>query len=411
MAWLEDPELCIGVSMSPNTWDTSSRYNAIHISKKILPIIRALSDANLIDLARGSYSGPYVPGNRTTRIRASAELQGWFAKAAFDRSHVGRVEGEEIIILRDSKEGLVEYDDTDETNLMREELTHYNNIIASAFIDIPTLATPDIDGVPVDQYHKRTRRIFSRSDWGCNGRFYGGWWQRINSKMRREIFINDTPTVEVDFRSLHVSILSLERGVELTEDPYDLPEKVLGGIHPDLQRTFIKKLVLTAINADAKDAAFRAFRDGFPKGHHGKQMTNSELEKLLEAFLAKSPHLEDALFADHGIRLMNQDGRMADYVQRYFAAQDVPVLSVHDSFIIDYTRVSELKDAMSEASRRVVGKPLPTSNQFLGIDEGKVKSEVLLDYIRWRQTPRCPEYLQRLREHEDRTGVEIAPYG
>lgn len=58
----------------------------------------------------------------------------------------------------------------------------------------------------------------------------------MSSKYRSGIFINDTPTVEVDFRSLHVSILSVERDVELTKDPYDLPEKVLGGIHPELQR-------------------------------------------------------------------------------------------------------------------------------------------------------------------------------
>ncbi|WP_039966364.1 hypothetical protein [Roseobacter sp. MED193] len=51
MAWLEDPELCIGVSMSSNYWNTSSRYNALHISKKIIPIIPALDVADLPDLA------------------------------------------------------------------------------------------------------------------------------------------------------------------------------------------------------------------------------------------------------------------------------------------------------------------------------------------------------------------------
>ena len=40
VAWLDDPELSIGVSMSPNAWDTNSRYNALHISKKIVPIER-----------------------------------------------------------------------------------------------------------------------------------------------------------------------------------------------------------------------------------------------------------------------------------------------------------------------------------------------------------------------------------
>jgi len=51
VAWLEDLELCIGVSMSSNYWNTSSRYNALHISKKIIPIIPALDVADLPDLA------------------------------------------------------------------------------------------------------------------------------------------------------------------------------------------------------------------------------------------------------------------------------------------------------------------------------------------------------------------------
>jgi len=171
VAWLEDPELSIGVSMSSNYWDTTSRYNAIHISKKIIPIIHALNKAGLLDLAKGSYSGPYVRGNRTTRIRASDVLQGWFAEATFQRDDVGRVEGEELIILKDADEGLVEYDDTDEIIRMREELRRYNEVIAAAFIDIPVLDQPRVDDVAIDRYHQRTRRIFSRSDWGLNGRF------------------------------------------------------------------------------------------------------------------------------------------------------------------------------------------------------------------------------------------------
>lgn len=187
VAWLEDPELCIGVSMSSNYWDTSSRYNAIHISRKIVPIIRTLADAGLLDLARGSYSGPLVRGNRTTRIRASEVLQGWFAEVAVRRDDVGRVANEEVIILRDRDEGLVEYEDTDETYRMRDELQRYNALIANTFIDIPGLDDPKVDDVPTDHHHKLTRRIFSRSDWNLNGRFHGGWWQQINGDWRSRI--------------------------------------------------------------------------------------------------------------------------------------------------------------------------------------------------------------------------------
>ncbi len=412
VAWLEDPELSIGVSMSSNYWDTSSRYNAIHISKKIIPIIHTLIEAGLLDVAKGSYSGPLARGNRTTRIRASEVLQVWFAEVAFQRDDVGRVEGEEIIILRgDKDESLVEYEDTDEIIRMRAELERYNQVIADAFIDFPVLDEPKVDDVTTDHHHKFTRRIFSRSDFTLNGRFHGGWWQQINSDWRSKIFINDTPVVEVDFRSLHVSLLSLETGKELTDDPYELPDILGAWIPPVLQRRFIKRLILTAINAGSKDAAFRAFRDGYSAGHAGKTLTNQQLERLLTAFLEKTPHIKDYLFADQGIRLMNLDSQIAERVHRYFCDQAVPVLSVHDSYIIDYTRVGELKRVMAAASEEVAGAPLPTSNQFYGLDEqDDPNADYLKDYVIWRQTARSERYLQRLEDHELRTGREVVPF-
>lgn len=411
VAWLEDPKLSIGVSMSPNAWDTNSRYNAIHLSKKLIPIIKDLQQAGLIDLARGSYAGPNAPGNRTTRIRASAELQKWFAEARFTRDDVRRAEGEEIIILRDEDDRLVEYQDTDDTTRWRAELQAYNALIASAFIDIPLLEEPKIEEVITDHHHKLTRRIFSRSDWRCNGRFYGGWWQRINSDWRSEIFINDTPVVEVDYRGIHVSMLCIQAGADLTGDPYEIEEVLLPGMPLELQRRFIKRLALTAINADSKDSAYRAFRDGFPTSHAGKSLTNQQLDSLLDAFLKKNPYLADGLFDDLGIRLMNLDAQITERVHRHFTEQGVPVLSVHDSYLIDYTRVAELKAMMARACEEVMGAPIPTSNRFFGLDEKMgMPGYVVLDYISWRQTPRCPGYLDRLRQHEQRTGTEVIPY-
>jgi transposase len=55
----------------------------------------------------------------------------------------------------------VAYEDTDETIRMREEVRRYNEVIANAFIDIPSQEEPRVDDVAIDHHHKRTRRIFS----------------------------------------------------------------------------------------------------------------------------------------------------------------------------------------------------------------------------------------------------------
>ena len=376
VAWLEDPELSIGVSMSANAYDTRSRYNALHISKHIIRVINRLVEAGLVVLAKGSYGGAGVGGNRTTRIRASDALRNMFQGSRVTRDDITRIAAQECVILRGPDDRLQEYDDSDETNRQREELRAYNLVLANHFIDVgaleqPRLITGQDHGHDVfqqiDHHHHFIRRIYSRGDWQCNGRFYGGWWQLIGSDHRSSILIDDTPTIEVDFKGLHLQILGAERGVELPTDPYELPLGTVSGAPAELQRKLLKKLILTALNARDRNSAFRSFRDSWPKNHLGKTMTDNNLEALMAAFLEQSPFFGDAMFADQGIRLMNIDGRIAERVHRHFTEQNVPVLSVHDSFIVDYTHVAELKRVMAEASEAVVGRALPVSWTGVGL--------------------------------------------
>lgn len=422
VAWLEDPALSIGVAMSVNYWDTTSRYNALKISKRIIPIVKRLQEVGLIDLARGSYGGPYATTNRTGRIRASVQLQEQFRGLKVVRDDIYRIEAEECIVLKDGVafgDGtkVYDYQDTEDTNRMRGELQAYNRVLANSFIDLPSLEEAMVERTDLygkvfrqalDHHHHFVRRIFSRGSWELNGRFYGAWWQLVPSALRRGIYINDTPTVEVDFKGLHVSLLSAEQGVELEGDPYLLRGLVLPGVPALLLRALVKQLVLTALNAKDRKSAFQSFREGWPASHYGKTMTNEELTFLLDAFTTQHPHLRDLVCADQGIRLMNVDARIAEMVHRHFTDQGVPVLSVHDSFIIDYTRVGELKRVMADASAALVGRPLAVSEASPGVDE--MDPEVRLDFEAWTQAPRCAGYLRRMKAWESRVGREVAPY-
>ena len=422
VAWKEDPTLSIAVSMSQNDYKTRSRYNALSISKKIIPLINRLDEEGLIDLAKGSYSGPWVWWNRTTRIRAAEPLQAMFTAAKLTRDAIYQAEGQECIILKagegdDAK--LIEYEDTQFTKRMRRDLVAYNALLADSFIDLPTLEDPWVSRhddrgkevkVQIDHHHHFVRRIFSRGDWGCNGRFYGPWWQQIGKKWRSQIFINDTPTVEVDFKGLHVAILTAEKGAVIEGDPYALPEGLVPGAPSELQRTIIKKLVLTALNARTRKAAFASFREGFATGHLAKGINNKELEGLLVAFTERHPHLTDFLCADQGIRLMNIDSQIAELVLGWFTRKGIPVLSVHDSFIIPFTHVGELRRVMGRASRRLVGSALAVEASGPGLDEIGEDADVGLDFQSWRQTSRCDGYLVRLKRWEERKGKEVVPY-
>lgn len=435
VAWLDDPRLSIGVSMSSNSYNTGSRYNALHISKKIIPIIEELHKAGVIDLAKGSYAGPGAKSNRNTRIRASAKLQDWFAKAQFDRDDIGRAEGEEIIVLKNNDNKPIEYEDTPDTYRWREELQAYNDLIANSFIDIPSLqepkleiskdlppgATGDIDEsriIRVGDHNKRTRRIFSRNSWEKHGRFYGGWWQQIDSEWRSKITIDNEPVIEADFQGMHVAMIFAEEGLELTQDPYDLKGYKIKGYPPKLLRKLAKSLVLTAINAKEKKGAYKAFRAGFPKGQVGKRTKDEKLDVLLEAILDRNPCLGDYLFSDQGIRLMRKDSEITSLIHNHFTQKGIPVLSVHDSYLVDCRHVGELRQVMLDASEEVTGRPLrmsyniPGREEFEDVDEAALQKHV--HDLRWAvyegEQSACEGYVHRLLRFQERTGRVISPY-
>jgi hypothetical protein len=335
-----------------------------------------------------------------------------------------QVAGPECIILKeglgdDSRE--IDYDDTEETERMRAEVRAYNALIADTFIDIPTLQDPWVTRkddygrevkTPIDRHHQFTRRIFSRGSWDLNGRFHGPWWQSVSSADRKDIFINDTPTVEVDFMGLHLAIIAAEKGVTIEGDPYALPEVVVPGATTlEEQRKVIKRLILPALNARSPAKAFGSFRERCPTGSVFKKLTNAQLLKVLQTFEDFYPHLRGVFGQDQGIRLMNIDSRIAEVVLRHFTGQGVPVLCIHDSFIIDYTRAGELKQAMAEAATQIVGRPLLVDSKTMGWDEALGWPDEVVQHFRaWSEVPRGGPYLKRLAEWERVKKREVVPY-
>ncbi|NOX40908.1 MAG: hypothetical protein GXP05_10445 [Alphaproteobacteria bacterium] len=408
VAWTTDPELAIGVHLNNSEWRTNSRYNALHLSKVIVEYVHHLAELGLIDLSPGSFSGPGAMANRNARIRAATPLQALFHRAKFGLGDIGHSKDRECVILRGEDGKPIEYEDTVDTRKMRRKLRTYNDRLARTFVDIPTLDQPFVDRaittgpragrvqrLPIGPSNQFVRRVFSRGRWDLNGRYYGGWWQQIDSELRKQIHINDVPMVEVDYRAQHINILSIEAGAGPIEgDPYDLTEGYLEGVDRTTQRKYLKYLALTAINAKDRTTAFRAFRDNYPKGDPGKRFTNDELDRILEEFVRRTPQLRPSLFADQGIRLMHIDSQIAERVLRWCAIKDLPVLCVHDSFIIDYNHSLLLKLAMSLASKAVLGVSLAVSQNFVGLDD--LEGEKLrADYVEVRALERTKGYLER----------------
>jgi hypothetical protein len=184
------------------------------------------------------------------------------------------------------------------------------------------------------------------------GRFYGGWWQNIPKGYRRYITINGCQTVEVDFSTLHPTLLFLENKLDPPEDFYDLGLKTKGNplFEPDAEQYEIKRKIIKGFaNALINDERGVHKLDKEAVATLG--MESAELKDLL---IKTHPVFAKAIKSDAGVRYQFIDSRIAELVMMKLLNQNIVCLCVHDSFVVIDDFHDELLIAMKEAFHEVV---------------------------------------------------------
>ena len=298
---------------------------------------------------------------RISRIWPTETLITLFEDAAIPVSEIGSSEERECIILRDENGNNIEYTDDENTIQKRDLLRNYNALLKTVFIDIPYLNDafeiehPNLiperrSRLQIQLHEKFVYRVFNRSSFELGGRFYGGWWQGISQENRGRIFMDDWPVSEIDYSGLHIALLYAEQNInywdELGFDPYVIPtpDFVLSDHHC---RDICKKLLLVGINSQNDRSTFGAFRQQAPNGSYQKRLTNPELLVILNSLRDLHPVISGSIASDAGIRLMNTDSHITARILDHFTQQAIPVLPIHDSYLIPYGMEHELTEAMN----------------------------------------------------------------
>ena len=384
--WLKDSSISIGFSKSMKDYKVGSRYNGLFIPRKIIEVEELLVDAGYVEELPHFNSPDRTARSYTTRIRHTETLRGLFDKLTIDLHDIDTHANEECIILHDryvddpddDTNKKIEYNDKDLSpdelalvNTIRGQLQAYNKLLKHTFIDIPNYTSSTFtrtikngqyagrkQSVSLGPDNKFVTRVFNgglTGNWQLGGRFYRGWWQQIDKEDRSKIYINDKPTLEVDFKAFHPNLLSNELGVKLSGDPYDLGKLVLPEVitTKEEQRTYVKLLVLMGINADSDKKAYQAFRNSDRKDKLGQSLTDIQLGALLDAFIDKHPQFKGVLNTGQALRLMNIDSQIANMVLDHFTNKNILVLCIHDSFIIQYDKEPELRRILDQATHQV----------------------------------------------------------
>ena len=365
VAWSADPNLKIMFSRNNNSYQAKSRYNELHIGKKLIELVDLLEAHGFIHQKKGFQDRIRNRGYQS-RIWPSEQLISLFYEAKFNPFMINHQEDRECIVLRSEDGDDMPYEDTAKTKRMRSILTDYNGLLADTHIDIYDIDMPVIEigegsksmRLQVNQQGKFVRRIFNRESFRKSGRFFGGWWQRCPKDYRKRITLDGIPTSEIDYSGLHIVLLYAQEGInywtEVNEDPYVIHS--INDLDPriDLRKT-AKLLLLMAINADTESIAFGAFRQQADYGSPEKKLNNEELGLLLSHLKRKHAPIAHKLASGAGIDLMHTDSQITETIIQCFTQRGIPMLTVHDSYIVPFGYDYLLKQTMEEAFEQVTG--------------------------------------------------------
>ena len=388
--WVTEPKVCLAMPRS-NNFTVKSIYNPKGINpKKLSSVFKALELENYIDTVPHSQSASAAHLSTTGRCRASKRLHELFLDVEasefdlFDDPNMPLIKmnkyevdpstGDPIKTKGKKITKQVEFDlKLPHVVQMTEVLRAYNNLLRRTHISLANVDKPYIirtnskgetQNIKITHAKKTVRRVFSRNCWECYGRFTGGFWQSVGDKdtdetpYRRHIRINNEPTVELDYSSLHPNILTVEAGLEPIDDVYTLGYQVDDKFDQTQQRLILKGLMLTLLNASNHKAAYGAFRYDQPKNHPFKTLKSKQLDKYVEAIINKHPHLEQSLGADQGVRLMYIDSQIVEQIIILATSNDIPILTVHDSVICRERDEEALRSFMKIATYKILSTQL-----------------------------------------------------
>ncbi|EAR10742.1 hypothetical protein [Reinekea blandensis] len=241
----------------------------------------------------------------------------------------------------DESKRLLEYDESIHTTQTRNRLDHTNQLrreqcwtFVSSCSHILPKENTHIEN-KLNEQSLTCRRIF-KNKFRSEGRFYCTA-QNLRKQERATLKVNGQPTVELDFKSLHPRMMyhraNLEVPKHLSEDCYSIP----GFSRDELKLAFMRvangKNKRTAIVGTAREL----------------KCTIDHASKVIDSFLHAHSGIANQFFKDNWKSLQFSDSKIADQVLYTGLTQGIPIMPVHDSFIVEQRHAEWLHAVMSEA--------------------------------------------------------------
>ncbi|VEJ53831.1 hypothetical protein [Pragia fontium] len=190
----------------------------------------------------------------------------------------------------------------------------------------------------------------------------------MSSLSRCNLLLNGQETIEVDFKSLHPRIIYAVLGIELPDgfDPYAIsPDNFELPDTPEIRqqlRNLSKIGLLILLNASNPYQALGALETEFKEAKIAYDFDllpdNLSLRNVISALKEINPEIAAKFHSGAGLLLQNYDSNIAELVISYFTEKGIPVIPIHDSFIVAKEFEQEMHYIMKEAYECIVGSTL-----------------------------------------------------
>ncbi len=390
-SWRSDPTQYISISRDKNRYGKFSRYASILVGHRgIVTLTDRLRDEGFIEYVNAvCYRDPVtgIPyAGYTTRMRATKKFIRLIVKHKIKLSMISRHPNEAVIKFRtvknenDIARDIKDFDAPRDVERSGKVLVKYNDLLQRSYIDLDDelLTSADLEELKrydrkleryvveysIDLSKKRVYRVFSNEDWKQGGRVYGAWWHGCPKELRKYILINGEPVIELDFSAIHVLLLYAHLGENFLDEGVDAYT-----IEGHNFRKAMKVVMMSAINAkpdekaDGDTRAIQATWDTLIKKlnkERKKHDVNSHdsLYEMLEAIKERHRPIAQFLASGEGIKLQREDSDIAVDVIKRHTDMNVPILTVHDSFIVPRSFEPFTRDIMNQAYGKLVAKYL-----------------------------------------------------
>ena len=329
---------------------------------QVMSCVEALEKENYVYNTIGTPS-PY-PERRTPSTLEPTEkfMNEFLTQADFEQSEVDYIEATAGLVLRDAKKMAVPYVKTDETEKMKQLVLDLNKLNEAS--NILTGEGQRLSNIYC--------RIFNES-FNYGGRFYRADVLQLHAKdgnKRLDITIDGEPVVEVDFQNLHFRIAAVLDGKFIEDIPVDMYADILEDVNNQVERRIVKLAVNIMFNCKSVDSARRAIQGEINSlSDEDKALYTignaKSVMALIELNYADLSHMfcnEDSF----GRVLQNLDSHLAADILEVFVQKSIPVLCIHDSFVVKKEHLELLVLTMADKFRErfKIDCPVPLSLQW-----------------------------------------------